>query len=214
MSKKVKRIIIVYIFLFFLTFGALYNINEEGAFLGTIISILSETVICMIIPAISSAFNRFELFSYKNGRRICIINSLIVLAVSILYMMITNSEFLLVGGIAILLFYVINMAVFVEDYGANLNKNQEDDTSSTRAKIKCNYCGKYNNSKRKYCYMCGKELNMDKTEEIIEVVNNPKITNVENNEIIEKSKIFCTKCGNIINKEWDFCKYCGSKIDK
>ena len=148
-------------------------------------SMIITSIIMMIIPFLVRYSNK-DLLEYNYGKKICIWNSISIFIISIVINITTNGKYIIIGGLGALIYYFINMWLFVSE--RNVYENEIE---------------LYENDFKF-------DEDVDNSNEINYDLLKPK-EKLEKEARIENHR-YCTKCGKSINEEWDFCYYCGNKL--
>lgn len=133
-NSKVGWIISFFAFIYMSTAGQ-YESSEDvyisqNSQILALIELIIATFIMMIVPAIYRVTNH-ALLPSKKGKKICMWNSIILFFVPFIF------GFPIIGGIGALLYYYINIWLFV-DYNNIEDTLKEDDASiNNEEKVKC-----------------------------------------------------------------------------
>ena len=86
------------------------------------INVLFLTTVMIIIPLFFRLFNGSEI-SYQKGRKICLINSIVLLIISLFFDVTMNILF--IGGLGVIVYYFVNMFWFVlpKDFSSTVQEN-------------------------------------------------------------------------------------------
>ncbi len=191
MNKRTGYAVIVIVLLYLSVAGQYLNNDitfEQASFLA-MINMLIISAIMMFVP-FCIRLSKKDLMEHKEGRHICIWNSIIIFILSIFLSIATNGQYY-IGGLSVLAYYFVNMWIFVKpkmngEIIENSNIGLEEKQEYEKLKSIVNNIEQEKNSDIKE-----KKDREDKKEE---------------------NKKYCTKCGKMIENEWAFCNFCGNKL--
>lgn len=191
MNKRIGYALLVVGLLYLSVAGQYLNNDitfEQASFLA-MINMLIISAIMMFVP-FCIRLSKKDLMEHKEGRNICIWNSIIIFILSIVLSMATDGKYY-IGGLSVLAYYFVNMWVFVK------SKNIEADTEKANTEIETD---KEDEELKNITNNIEKEKNNE--------IKEKEDTNDKETE----NKKYCTKCGKTIENEWVFCNYCGNKL--
>lgn len=128
------------------------------------IGLLILTFIMSVIPFAFWTLNKSDL-KYFKGRKICIINSIIyaiIIFIYFLYLFLNNKDIsiivygIIVSLVSVLLYYFINMLLFVESKAETLYSSKSKSKETIFDEFKTNIV--INSYKKINCKACGKEI--------------------------------------------------------
>lgn len=131
MNKKVLRNCFILILLMWLSLSGQYVVvvdDLKNSFLLAFIDLLTYSVILMIVPLIFRIVNKKTL-DYYYGQKICKYNSIIIfIGCILLNIFLNDGNYIGIGGVGALIYYYINMSIFVSSKNNLVDTNNVSDT--------------------------------------------------------------------------------------
>lgn len=152
-----KRLYAIFIFAVFMYMSASYELeklnflNNKYTFVASLVEIIVITIVMCFIPCVIYLVNKGKI-DYKKGNVICVLNSLLLFVIPIILGQ------ALVGGIAAVFYYYINMWLFVKDKNGLEDNSKKSIVNKLNAVKKTKDDTKVNVSKTRYCKICGGKL--------------------------------------------------------